>query len=152
MTLTLQISFDSQLMEDKYKAVLPILRAFSLATIVTEMFIKLLHFLFVHCGLRLPNSPAWVQSLQNYRNPHLPSWLYPLQWVCFTASLFLYVRARSHPGLSAYPHRQKFCAPSDVRFTASRPPISFIVWSPWDGGVQVSHCKLVPVHACSLVV
>jgi len=49
------------------------------------MFIKLLHFLFVHCGLRLPNSPAWVQSLQNYRNPHLPAWLYPLQWMCFTA-------------------------------------------------------------------
>ena len=49
------------------------------------MFIKLLHFLFVHCGLRLPNSPAWVQSLENYRNPHLPAWLYPLQWMCFTA-------------------------------------------------------------------
>jgi len=59
----------------------------------------------------------------------------------------IYVRARSHPVFTAGPRRQEFCGPSDVQFTASRRPISFIVWSPWDGGV--SHCKLVPVHASS---
>jgi len=59
-------------------------KVFLIATCVSALWKRILDFIFKDCGYKLPALPPYIQALQIYKNPRLPVWMYPIQWVCFT--------------------------------------------------------------------